>query len=74
MEDFWLAAGGAGQKAVAPLAHQPLVGLAVHVAGDVLLDPRVHPGPEAFVQPCTYPLVGLWGQRQRRCETHVSLI
>lgn len=57
VEELRVAGGGAGQQAVPPLAHEPLVGVGDHVAGDVLFEPRIHPGLEAFVQPRAHPLV-----------------
>lgn len=50
VEELWVASGGAGQQAVPSFAHQPHVGFGAHVAGDVLFEPRLHPGLEALVQ------------------------
>lgn len=66
-----VAGGGAGQEAFQPFAHQPLAGLGGHLAGHVLLGPRVHPGLEPLVQPLAYSFVGLerrkgWRERGER--------
>lgn len=52
-----MACGGAGQQAVPPFTHQPHVGFSAHIAGDVLFEPRLHPGLEAFVQSRAHLLV-----------------
>lgn len=64
-----MAAGGARQEAIAAFAHQPLVGVGVHVPRDVHFGPRIHPRLETSVQPRAHLLV-----RLRRKQSHSNAV
>lgn len=66
VENFRVAAGGAGQQRLLLFSHQPPAGGGSHVAADVLAGPGVEPGVEAPVQPGVDPLVRL--QRVTRSQ------
>lgn len=65
VEDLGLARGAAGQKSVAALAQEPLVGVGGQVGADVLLGPCRQPRLEALVEAGAHSLVGLWAGRGR---------
>lgn len=71
VKDLGVAGGGAGQKTLLVVSHQPLVGVGSHAGGHVFLGPGVQPGLKASVQAGVDPLVGLKEKptRQLSCRS-----